>query len=223
MKRKAAAPKNPRPTKRFAKGQSFAMKKAILRTKTDELKNKDTLTSTAIVFGQTTATLALLNGIDDGATSTTRVGRKVIITSLTWRWQGSLAPTTTGSSGLRLLIVRDAQTNAAAPAATDVLVQDNIQSMMNLNNSKRFKVLADELVECVGVNGPQSWNLKGYIQFEKPSRNKPGLEVIFNDTSDATVASINSGSIYALFYQNGSLLVASPASQFYSRIRFVDA
>lgn len=222
MKRGRTAPKNPRATKR-PNQQSFALKKAILRTKTDELKNLDVVTNTTITFGQATANLALLNGCDDGATSTTRVGRKIIITSLAWRWQGSVAPTTTGASGLRLLIVRDSQANGAAPVATDVLQVDTIYSMMNLDNSKRFKVLVDHLVPCVGTSGPQSWNEKGFLQFEKPSKNKPGLEVVFNNNSTATITSIQTGSIYALFYQNGSLLVASPASNLYTRFRFIDA
>jgi len=222
MKRKTTAPTSKRPTK-AARTTSFAMKKAVLRSRTDEEKNKDALTSNTITFNQTTANLALLNGIDDGTTSITRIGRKVIITSLAWRWRGTVAPTTTGASGLRMLIVYDKQTNAAAPAATDVLVQDNIQSMMNLNNSKRFKVLVDELVECVGVNGPQSWNRKGYIKFEKPNKGIPGLEVTFNDASTNAVDSIATGSIYALFYQDGSLLIASPSSSMYSRVRFIDA
>ncbi|MDG0902781.1 hypothetical protein P6U18_22775 [Pseudomonas sp. L01] len=223
MKRARAADSKGRPTKRQAKTQNFAFKKAMVRAKTDELKNIDVLTTGTITFGQTTANLALLNGVDDGATSLTRVGRKIVITSLAWRWQGSVGPTTTGASGLRLLIVRDSQTNAAAPLATDILQVDAIHSMMNLDNSKRFKVLVDHLVPCVGTSGPQAWNEKGFIQFEKPLKGKPGLEVTFNNASTATVASITTGSIYALFYQNGQLLVASPTSNLYTRCRFIDA
>lgn len=222
MKRKASTAQKPA-LKRQRTAGSFALQKAVLRSKTDELKNIDVLTASTITFNQTTANLALLNGIDDGATASTRVGRKVILTSFSWRWRGSFATTTTGSSGLRCLIVYDKQTNAAAPAATDVLVQDNIQSQMNLANSKRFKVLADVLVPCVGTAGPQSWNMKGYVQLEKPTKNKPGLEMIFNNASTANVDSIITGSVYALFYQDGGILTASPSSAFYSRFRFVDA
>lgn len=224
MKRQRAAPYNNRPFKTPRKApQSFALKKAILRSKTDESKNLDVATATTITFGQATANLALLNGCDDGATSTTRIGRKITITSLTWRWRGSLAPTTTGASGLRMLIVRDNQANGAAPLATDILQADVINSMMNLDNSKRFKVLVDEMVSCVGTSGPQAWNLKGYRQFEKPSKNKAGLEVVFNNNSTATITSIITGSIYVLFYQDGNLLVASPSSNLYTRFRFIDA
>lgn len=223
MKRGRSAPTNPRKTKRANTTQNFALKKALVRARTDELKNIDVVTNNTITFGQATANLALLNGVDDGATSTTRIGRRITITSLAWRWEGSIAPTTTGASGLRMLIVRDAQANGAAPLATDILQVDAIYSMMNLDGSKRFKVLVDHLVPCIGTSGPQAWNEKGYLQFEKPLKNKPGLEVTFNNNSTATITSIVTGSIYALFYQNGSLLVASPASSLYTRFRFIDA
>ncbi len=223
MKRGKTAPAG-RPTKRAKKsGQSFALQKALVRAKTDELKNLDTLGTATITFGQTTANLALINGIDDGNTSTTRIGRRIVLTSLAWRWSGELAATTTGASGLRMLIVYDKQANAAAPLATDVLQVDQMASMMNLDNSKRFKVLLDHLVPCVGTGGPQAWNEKGFIQFEKPTKGKPGLEVTFNNASTATIASIVTGSIYAIFYQGGGLLVASPTSRLYTRFRFLDA
>lgn len=202
---------------------SFAMQKAVLRAKTDEEKNVDVVTNTTITAAQATASLALLNGIDDGATSTTRVGRKVILTSLSWRWVGSLAATSAGSSGLRMLIVYDKQANATAPLATDILQVDTIYSLMNLSNGKRFKILVDELVTCVGTQGPQSWNLKGYLKFEKPTKGIPGLEMTFNNNSTNTITSITTGSVYALFYQDGNIITASPVSFMYSRFRFIDA
>lgn len=221
MKRKAPYTKTP--ASKRQRSDSYAMKRAVLRSKTDELKNVDTLANVTIVASQTAASLALLNGIDDGNTAITRIGRKVVLTSLSYRWRGSLATTTVGSSGLRLLIVYDRQANAAAPVATDILTQDTIEAMMNLNNSKRFKIITDQIIECCGTQGPQSWNIKGHIQFEKPNKGKAGLEQTFNSASTATITSITTGSIYALFYQDGTLTTANPISAFYSRIRFIDA
>lgn len=221
MKRKASFQKPP--LKRQRTAGSFALQKAVLRAKTDEEKNIDVVTNTTITAGQTTASLALLNGCDDGATSTTRIGRKITLTSFTYRWVGSLAATSAGSSGLRMLIVYDKQANAAAPLATDVLQVNTIYSQMNLSNGKRFKVLADELIACVGTQGPQSWNIKGFRKFEKPSKNKPGLEMTFNNASTNDITSIITGSVYALFFQDGNIITASPISNMYSRFRFIDA
>lgn len=221
-KRKAPTPLFKPSLKRQRVG-NYAFKKAVLRTRTDEEKNIDVVTNTTIVAGQATASLALLNGLDDGATSTTRIGRKVTLTSLQYRWVGSLAATSAGSSGLRMLIVYDKQANAAAPLATDVLQVNTIYSQMNLSNGKRFKVLVDELISCIGTQGPQSWCIKGYRKFEKPLKNKPGLEMTFNNASTNDITSIITGSVYALFLQDGNIITANPISNMYSRFRFIDA
>jgi hypothetical protein len=179
-----------------------------------EKKNVDTTINTSIVFGQSTGTLQLLNGLVPGNSATTRIGRTVTMRSLEIRWLGSLAPTTTGSSPLRMLVIYDKQTNASAPMATDILVSDLIDSPMNLSNSKRFIIIANEEISCVGTAGPQSWFSNIY--------RKLNLPIEFNTATNGTVGDIVTGAIFALFYQEGTLLVASPSNLFYSRIRFID-
>lgn len=218
MKRKAVVQKAPKQ----AKLQRTASVVLLKKIRTEERKNIDIagLTDT-IVFGQTTAVLQLLNGVDDGATSTTRIGRRITMTSMEIRWNGSMAATSTGVSPLRMTVVYDRQSNGNAPTATDVFAANKIATMMNLSNSRRFKVLADELVECVGTSSPGAWNVKLWRDFTAKGT-KPGLEVEFNENSTATITSIVTGSIYAFFWQNGNILVANPTSLFYSRIRFTD-
>lgn len=166
-----------------------------------------------VVFGQTTATLQLLNGIQQGASEVQRIGRSVDMVSLTYKWVGYLAPTTTGASPLRLLIVYDKQPNGAALTALNVLQIDSIESLMNLSFSKRFIILVDEEVECIGTSGPQAWFKKGFRTLNLPAE--------FQGTSGA-ITGIETGSVYALVYQAGGLLVASPNSQLYTRIRYID-
>lgn len=187
-----------------------------------EKKNLDILNSSHIVAAQATSTLFLLNGCDDGATAITRVGRRINMTSLHMRWCGSLAATTAGVSPLRLVVVYDKQANAAAPAATDVFQIDQISSEMNLDNSRRFKVLVDELIESVGTQGPAGWNRSIWRDFTAKGT-LPGLPVEFNTASTATITSITSGSVYAFVWQNGNLITAAPTNALYTRIRFVDA
>lgn len=187
-----------------------------------EKKNLDILNTTAIVAAQTTASLFLLNGCDDGATATTRVGRRITMTSIYIKWAGSFAATTAGSSPLRLAVVYDKQSNAAAPTATDVFQVDQISTQLNLSNSRRFKVLIDEVVEELGTQGPQSWFRTIYRDFTAGGR-KQGLNVEFNTASTANVDSITSGSIYAFIWQNGNIITASPTQALYSRIRFSDS
>lgn len=181
----------------------------------EEKKNIDKDTSTLIVFNQTTAVKTLLNGVAYGNTATTHVGRQMNMCSLTYRFVGHLAATTTGAAALRLLIVYDKQPNGALAAVTDILVGDAIEAPMNLFNNKRFIVLVDEEIECLGVQGPQAFQRKGHRKLNLPTE--------FNANSNGDITDINTGAVIALTYQSGGLLVASPATQLFTRIRFLDA
>lgn len=182
----------------------------------EEKKNIDVNTNTTITFGQTTSNAGVaLNAMAEGVTPVTHVGRHVNMKSIQFRWVGSLAPTTTGSSPLRCLVVYDKQTNGAVPATTAVVTVDEIQSPLNLQNNRRFVILADQEVPCVGTQGPQSWDIKFFRKIDLP--------VEFNDNNSGSITDITTGGVYAFFWQEGQLLVASPTSSFYSRIRFTDA
>lgn len=188
---------------------------------TEEAKEANLNANNTVVFGQTTGVINNIVGIAQGNTATTRSGRRVMVTSMKVVWTGSLAPTTTGTTPLRLLIVYDKQANAASPAATDVLINDNIYSPMNLNNSRRFKVIRDYEIPCIGTAGPQSWFIKDYINFATAKR--PGLPIEFNNGNAGNVTDITTGSFTALTWQNGVLLVASPTNNLYIRTRYTDA
>lgn len=174
-----------------------------------------TLNSTAIIAAaNNVATVFLINGVAQGTTATTRLGRRIVMKSLLVNFQASLAATSAGSATIRLLCVYDCQTNATAPAATDVLLSDAVTSPMNLSNSRRFKTLFDEVIPCIGTAGPQSVDIKRYI--------KMNMNTEFNTGSAGTVGDIQTGSVYVLAYCAGALITASPTHSFYSRIRFQD-
>lgn len=112
-----------------------------------------------------------------------------------------------------MLIVYDKQPNGAAPPILDVLVADAIESPMNLDWKKRFIILVDHEVECVSSAGPNSWYVKGY--------RKMALNAEWTGAGGG-IANLNSGSVYAITYQNGNIITANPTSQLYTRIRFTD-
>lgn len=165
--------------------------------------------------GTTSVTPLLLNGVAQGTTPSTRLGRRIMMKSLLVRYFYSIEPTTAGNSPLRFLCVYDAQTNAAAPGVTSVVLTDELTSPMNLSNSRRFKVLFDETCNVVGSAGPQAWMFQKYI--------KLNLATEFNDNSAGTVGDITTGSIYVFVWQNGNLITATGESVMYSRIRFSDS
>lgn len=187
---------------------------------TEEKKNIDVLNTAAIVAAAVPSSLFLLNGVNTGATSITRIGRRISMTSLEIRWSDSFAATSAGSTPLRLCVVYDKQANGVAPLATDVFQIDQISTMMNLSNSRRFKVIVDELVENVSTAGPAGWNVKLWRDFTAKGT-KEGLDVEFNENGTATITSIIGGSLFAFVWQNGGLITAAPTQALYSRVRFI--
>jgi len=179
-----------------------------------ELKDLTTNNSGKITAGTAANVLTLLNGCAQGTTASTRLGRRILMKSLLIRWHFAINTTTAGNDSIRVLIIYDSQTNGTAPAATDVLLTDEFGSPMNLSNSRRFKVLIDELVPCIGTAGPGSACGTRYVKGEWP--------VEFNTGSAGTVGDIQSGSIYMLTSQGGKLITAAPAGDVYARIRYSD-
>lgn len=183
----------------------------------EEKKNIDVSQSagTSFPFGTSTAVVTLLNGIAQGVTALTRLGRRIHMKSLYIRYHVAMGPTSTGSSPLRLLVVYDKQPNAASPAAVDILTADNISSPNNLSNSRRFVTIFDDVIECIGTGGPQA----DYQVLYK----KLNLDVEFNTGSTGTISDITTGSLIMLTYTNGNIGVASPIGNIYTRVRFTDA
>jgi len=202
----------------IASGKAFNYARPVQsRLSIAELKDITTRSLAVLppLASATSCTPFLLNGVSQGVTPTTRVGRRLTMRSLYIRWFLQLASTTTGGSPVRMLVVYDKQTNGAAPAVTDIVLTDELTSPMNLSNSKRFMALCDQTWECIGTGGPQSLVFSKFIKMNKTME--------FNNGNAGTVADITSGSIYVLCWSGNGLAVTQPLSVFYSRIRFQDS
>lgn len=157
----------------------------------------------------------LLNGCAQGTDILNRIGRKIVVKSLTYRYTLSCAaadliaaPGVTfyaPQNMIRMIILWDMQPNGAAPALADVLANaaDNT-SQLNLNNRDRFRIVKDKMFsfdpfwhttigDFMGFNHTTT-NHKGYKKFSQ--------EVIFNAGNAAAVGDINSGSLYMIFLGN---------------------
>lgn len=214
MKRKASdVPPKKRPFKRpYAAPPA---RPAAVASRGGELKNIDvaTLGSTLWPIGQATAVVTLLNGVAQGTTPTSRIGRKILQQSLFLRVQLAKSPTMTGESPLRILVVQDMQANGAAPAGTDVLASNEITSPMNLNNVERFKVILDKEFK-LGAIDCTACAYKWYKKFKLP--------VAFNTGSTGNITDITTGSLYMLTFSNGLFATTAPSGEVYTRIRFTD-
>lgn len=186
-----------------------------------EKKFIDVSSSALLTAAQATGTLSgCLSAMAQGTDANNHVGRECTLKSLYWQFACSMAATSAGSSPIRLVIVYDKEANGAAPtiatgAASDIFATDAITAPMNLNNRDRFIILVDEIIECLGSAGPQGFYRKGY--------KKMSLPMIFNSTTTQTVSAIQTGSVYAVVWQNGNIITTAPTHNLYTRIRFTDA
>lgn len=180
-----------------------------------ELKFVDIAATPTITFASGTFSAGtLLNGSVPGSGATDRIGRKVVIKSLLYRYAFSLAASSTGGGTLRILIVYDKQANAAAPLITDILLADSFTSPNNLSNRDRFITLFDELTEPLGSGANYQVANVGY--------KKLNLEQMFNAGTAGTIGDITSGSIYLFVAQSGAIGTANPTFSIRTRVRYSD-
>lgn len=183
-----------------------------------ELKNIDTITTSAVLFPLATTTgvvSACLNGCAQGTTAVTRVGRRITIKSIYVRGVVIKAATTTGENIMRLMIVYDKQANATAPTGAAVLVPDAVHGVNLLDNSRRFVTLMDKVFSCSTVGGA---NQDDHFEFYK----KVNLPVEYNAGSAGTVGDIQSGSLHMIAWNAAGFLVAAPAGSITVRVRYSD-
>lgn len=158
-------------------------------------------------------TITLLNGIAQGATEITRVGRKCQLTKISFNWTSVIPPGATGGCCLRFKIVYDKQTNGAAPTILQVFSSDNFHAPNNLANADRFITLVDHITPPLSIQGD--------TQVSGKVSRKLNLETIFGGSTSG-IASITSGSVYLFVAQSGGALASSPNLQAVIRTRFID-
>lgn len=122
------------------------------------------------------------------------------------------ANVTTTHSSIRIMIFYDRQPNQATPAVTDVLASASNQSHLNLFNSDRFWVVLDDYLQ-VSLNGPEVEQMK--------ERRKLNTTTVYGGVG-ATVASINSGALYLLFYPSNPGDANVPTIKYDVRVKYAD-
>ncbi len=116
------------------------------RTKTERVSQELKFLDTDVVDAQINNTMTFFNPmiIPQGDTESERIGRKVIIKSLsikgTLTLTGAIATANT-SSLVTMKVVQDTQTNKNLFGATDLLETDTFDSFNQLANRNRFRVL----------------------------------------------------------------------------------
>lgn len=143
-KRKFGARKFKRRTRARAKKRTYS------RVTLGELKFHDLdIDDATIATGGTIAEDSVLT-IAQGTTESERIGRKVQVKQINWRFQILLPTTATAadtSDAVRVILYLDKQANGAAAGVTAILESSNFQSFNNLSNKSRFRTLMDRTYE----------------------------------------------------------------------------
>lgn len=126
-----------------------------------ELKFHDLDIDDAALATAGAITQASCNIIVQGVTESTRIGRKVTIRSILWRY--TIVNDAISNSGgtlaqdvVRVILYQDKQTNGAAATVLNILETANYQSFRNLTTTGRFNILMDRSVNL--RNGSNAGN-----------------------------------------------------------------
>lgn len=119
-----------------------------------ELKFFDTAMVSTI--DQTAEFLFSLNLIPQGDTESSRDGRSAVIRSIQIRGDAVFSPAAAGvaATNIEMWCVLDTQANGANAAFTDVFNSNTVQTtLLNLNNSGRFRILWHKTIEMNAMAG----------------------------------------------------------------------
>jgi len=130
-----------------------------------ELKYKDTSRNAAVP--STGVVDPNLNIIAQGAAETERIGRKIVIKSISAKGWISLAGGTAEGNTIRGILVQDHQCNGAVFATTDVLNSADVTSHYRLDQGNRFTILFDRTMTLNTGGYDGSGPTDSYLNFSK--------------------------------------------------------
>ncbi len=94
--------------------------------------------------------------IPQNNTESGRIGRKLTVKRIGWRFEVKLVAGTasaTTNEVVRVILYHDRQTNGATATVTGILESDDYQSFNNLANKSRFSILMDRTYTLVAKSG----------------------------------------------------------------------
>lgn len=181
----------------------YLARRSYKKSSFSERKFFDTaLSFTFDATGEVPAT-GQLNLVPQGATESTRVGRKIQIESVQIRAKLNYDPAATNASALSYVyLVQDKQANKSAAAVTDILTSTDLGvAMINMANSGRF---------IIHKRWVQDWNLKAGVDGAyAPLRDtldfykKCSIPVEFSSTTGA-IGEITSNNLFLIASSSGA-------------------
>lgn len=163
-------------------------------------------------LGQTASStwseLDFLNPCLSGANNDQRIGRKIQLKSVLFRWHEASTPTTSGFP-LRILMVYDKAPEQALPAINEIVSGNSFNVPNFLSNSDRFVTLADEIIPPINLNIVRAGVI--YKKLNLPS-------VFIGATGG--IDDITTGAIFVACITNGGAVGSGIG--YASRVRYTD-
>lgn len=205
----------------YRKPNQYSLTNPRQKSLAPEKKNVDVSGSVGTAAGSSWSEIDLLNGVAAGTGPTDRIGRKTQMKSLVFRWQTSSSASV---FPIRIMIVYDRQPSGVIPVVSEILSavipspsDPNFISNMNLDNSDRFVILADEIDQppslILTTNGTPLRTGKIYRKINLPT--------VFTNPG-ANIADISTGAVYIFTCVLGSVPNSLAGIGYNSRIRYTD-
>lgn len=213
VKRTFAAPAPKRPAQTQMTQQPYKKPRvtiasqigAVATAMVPEKKNLDVFSSATSAAATTWSLPVLIDGIPQGASAVTRIGRRVVLQSIFVRWNIQLGA---AAQTARWVMIYDHAPNGVLPAVLDIFASNTQQGMMNLNNNDRFMVLHDEVLNGFVAAG----TIAGKFYYKKQP-----LQQQYLDTATGTIADITTGAVYLMVCG-----LTTTTLNFTSRVRYTD-
>ncbi len=196
---------------------------------TTELKFHDLDIDDAAIAANGTIVKSSVLTIAEGNGESNRIGRKIIVKNINWRYTITLNSTAVKedtSEIVRVILYLDKQTNGAiAAVSTDagILETDNYQSFNNLNNKNRFRILSDRTYHLRSQSGSGRGTTDtlafGEDIIEDQIYKKCDFPIEYdNSTTDGALTSMRSNNVGVLLLSKGGFAVFDSKM----RIRYLD-
>lgn len=173
-----------------------------------------------------------INLLTNGTGAQQLIGRKITIKSI----QSRCFVTFTGVTGaanpnaainndiVRMLLVQDTQTNGAYAIPSDILaISGSINSLINMENSGRFKILKEKVIEFnntvpgILATGPTYYTgsaRKSFKWFKKCN-----IDIMYDNAASSNITDIRDNNIFWLAISNRAVATVNMNT----RIRYTDA
>ena len=144
--------------------------------------------------GNTTGTIVLLNTIAQGAGTSQRVGKRVVLKSL--QCKGHMTQDSGGTvNTASMIIVYDIRPTGVVPAITDILAINSSAGFPNDANSDRFRILKRVDYTLCGTSAGTTGNSGRELNFYLKLKDLPQ---VFKAAGTGSIGDIAEGAIYCV-------------------------